>query len=184
MPRHPKTRTTPTPNGAAASEVAALTHRDKRRNIPTEELRDFIAPEEAAPAVVRYPRDPALDPQLVWRGKDAQDAADLEVPAVPIYIQEVIQPRAIIDNLQAEARAAAPQQLDLFAGIQDLDFADEVDFYHHEQNWTNRMILGNSLYVMTSLAEKEGLKGQVQMIYIDPPTGSSSAPTGSLDAQA
>ena len=156
--------------------VDALRHKDKRKNIPTEELRDFVREEEQAPKIVLYPRDPDLDPQLVWQGKDEQDAAPLEVPAVPVYIQEKIHPQAIIEDFRRAAeKAKGPreQQLDMFADFNGLpeDFADRVDFYHHEGNWANRLILGDSMLVMTSLAEKEGLKGQVQMIYLDPPYG-------------
>ena len=94
------------------------------------------------------------------------------MPAVPIYIQEKIQPQAIIENLRDTARKGEPEpELTLFADFNGIEFEERVDFYHHEQNWANRMILGDSLLVMTSLAEKEGLKGKVQMIYIDPPYG-------------
>ncbi len=157
--------------------VTSLTHKDKRANIPTEELRDFVAEDEEHPASVEFPgllyaRDPSLDPQLVWKGKDEQDRQPLTVPAVPIYIQEKIQPQAIIEQVRADARkGAAQQQLDFFSDFNGIAFEELVDFYQHEQNWTNRMILGDSLQVMTSLAEKEGLRGQVQMIYIDPPYG-------------
>ena len=152
--------------------IESLKHKDKRRNIPTEELRDFVADEEKTPKTVLYPRDPSLDPQLVWKGKDEQDAGDLAVPAVPVYIQEKIQPRAIIENVRAQAKKAAPEpQMALFGDFNGIEFEDLIDFYRHEQNWANRMILGDSLLVMTSLAEKEGLKGQVQMIYLDPPYG-------------
>ncbi len=148
-------------------------HADKRANIPTEELRDFVADEEKAPKTILYPRDPSLDPQLVWKGKDEQDQHPLEVPAVPVYIQEKISPQAIIENVRAQAKAESKdeQQLSLFNDFNNIAFEDLVDFYHHEQNWTNRMILGDSLLVMTSLAEKEALKGKVQMIYMDPPYG-------------
>ncbi|MDP2898735.1 MAG: DNA methyltransferase [bacterium] len=165
----------------ASVQVDSLRHRDTRKNIPTEELRDFVAEEEAAPQTLLYPRDPSLDPQLVWKGKDEQDRADLAVPVVPIYIQEKVQPQALINDLLAQgarkgdrvAEEAAAYQLKLFAEFNGLpeEFDQRVDFYHHEGKWSNRMILGDSLLVMTSLAEKEGLKGQVQMIYIDPPYG-------------
>jgi adenine-specific DNA-methyltransferase len=151
--------------------VDSVNHKDKRANIPTEELRDFIADEEKAPKTVLYPRDPSLDPQLVWKGKDEQDAQDLAVPAVPIYIQEHIKPQNIVELVRSEARKDEPQQPMLFGDFNGLVFEDRVDFYHHEQHWSNRMILGDSLMVMTSLAEKEGLKGKVQMIYLDPPYG-------------
>jgi adenine-specific DNA-methyltransferase len=165
MPRKKKTTSTKT------TPVEALKHADKRANIPTEELRDFVADEEKQPKIALYPRDPSLDPQLVWKGKDEQDNRDLAVPAVPIYIQEKIHPQAIVENVRAAAKKDAPQQASLFADFNGLSFEDLIDFYKHEQNWTNRMILGDSLLVMASLAEKEGLKGKVQMIYIDPPYG-------------
>jgi adenine-specific DNA-methyltransferase len=165
----------------ASTPVESIRHQDRRKNIPTEELRDFVAEDEQAPKTMLYPRDPSLDPQLVWQGKDEQDRADLAVPVAPIYIQEKIQPQAIIDDLLAQAarpgdglaEAAAAYQLDLFADFNGLpeEFDQRVDFYQHDGHWQNRMILGDSLLVMTSLAEKEGLKGQVQMIYIDPPYG-------------
>lgn len=151
--------------------VDAVVHkRAKRTNIPTAELGSFIARDEAAPKRVLYPRDPSLDPQLVWKGKDEQDSRPLEVPAVPIYIQEKISPQALIANLKSEQRRNDDQP-ELFAEFNGLEFDKLVDFYKHSQSWTNRLILGDSLLVMTSLAEKEGLKGKVQMIYIDPPYG-------------
>ena len=161
---------------AGSAKIETVRHKDKRKNIPTEELRDFVADEEQNPKVVLYPRNPDLDPQLVWKGKDEQDSKPLEVPAVPVYIREKIHPQAIIEDFRATAAKAAKEaepQLNLFADFNGLpeDFDKRVDFYHHDGNWSNRLILGNSLLVMTSLAEKEGLKGRVQMIYIDPPYG-------------
>jgi adenine-specific DNA-methyltransferase len=145
---------------------------DRRSNIPTAELESFARPEEKRPAIVRYPRDPTLDPQLVWKGKDEQDSRDLEVPAVPIYIQETIDPLALVEELRAASEGRrSEEQLGFFAPYTELTFEEKVDFYRHPGKWTNRMILGDSLLVMTSLAEKEGLKGQVQTIYIDPPYG-------------
>jgi adenine-specific DNA-methyltransferase len=159
---------------ARQTQVESIRHKnDKRKNIPTEELRDFVADDEAAPATMLYPRDPSLDPQLVWKGKDEQDRKELAVPVVPIYIQEKIHPQAIIDDVMAQAKKPkAEEQIMLFADFNGIeDFDKKVDFYHHDQHWTNRMILGDSLLVMTSLAEKEALKGKVQTIYIDPPYG-------------
>jgi adenine-specific DNA-methyltransferase len=153
-------------------KVESIRHKDKRANIPTEELRDFMVDDELAPRTMLYSRDQSLDPQLVWKGKDAQDNEDLVVPIVPIYIQEKIHPQAIIDALPSTEQTHV-DQTNLFADFNGgpLDFAQKVDFYHHEQNWTNRLILGDSLLVMTSLAEKEGLKGKIQTIYFDPPYG-------------
>lgn len=153
--------------------VEAIKHKDTRKNIPTEELRDFIAEDEAKPKTMLYPRDPSLDPQLVWKGKDEQDQADLAVPVVPIYIQEKVHPQAIIEHLRDTAKEGeAEPELTLFDDFNGLDdFDKKVDFYRWDQHWSNRMILGDSLLVMTSLAEKEALKGKVQMIYLDPPYG-------------
>ncbi len=156
-----------------STPVRATTHPgDTRSNIPTAELESFARPEEKRPAIVRYPRNPDLDPQLVWKGKDEQDSHDLEVPAVPIYIQETIDPLALVEELRAESQGRqTEEQLGFFAPYTDLTFKEKVEFYRHPGKWSNRMILGDSLLVMTSLAEKEGLKGQVQTIYIDPPYG-------------
>ncbi|HOH80455.1 MAG TPA: site-specific DNA-methyltransferase [Methanoregulaceae archaeon] len=153
------------------TQVESIRHKDSRKNIPTEELRDFVVESETELKTMLYPRDPSLDPQLVWKGKDEQDRKDLAVPVVPIYIQEKIHPQAIIDSLpRKERESEAP---DLFADFNGLpeEFDQRVDFYRHDGHWSNRMILGDSLLVMTSLAEKEGLKGKVQTIYIDPPYG-------------
>ena len=153
--------------------VESIKHKDARTNIPTQELRGFVAVEEARPPGVLYPRDPSLDPQLVWKGKDEQDAKPLEIPAVPIYIQEKIHPQALVELLRETAKAGEREpELTLFDDFNGVsDFEQKVDFYHHDQHWSNRMILGDSLLVMTSLAEKEGLKGKVQTIYFDPPYG-------------
>ena len=112
----------------------------------------------------------------MWRGKDYQDWSDLVVQAPPLYIQEKVHPKVLIDDLlrAVEGRKAqeSGSQIDLFADFNGVaEGADRTDFYQHDQNWTNRMILGDSLQVMASLAEREGLRGKVQCIYIDPPYG-------------
>ena len=146
--------------GRGAKSVETVRHRDKRKNIPTEELRDFVREDEQQPRKVLYPRDPDLDPQLVWKGKDEQDAEPLEVPAVPVYIQEKIHPQAIIEDFKATAAKAekAEAQLDLFSDFNGLpeDFADRVDFYHHEGNWSNRLILGRGRRLNAAWAWSEG----------------------------
>lgn len=153
--------------------IDTLKHKDKRANIPTEETRDFITEEQKQPQPVLYPRDASLDPQLVWKGKDIQDSQDLDVSALPIYIQEKIHPQAIIDDFRTQVKEEQEQQLNLFGDFNGLEFEKLIDFYQHKDGvkWTNRMILGDSLLVMNSLSEKEGLKGKVQMIYLDPPYG-------------
>ncbi len=155
------------------TRIDAIRHEDSRKNIPTEELREFIPDEEEdIRDHLRWPRDPALDPQLVWQGKDDLDGDDLVVPVVPVYIQEKIQPQAIIEDLRRNGHPQGAHQLDLFADFNGLDDLErKLEFYEHDQHWSNRMILGDSLLVMTSLAEKEGLRGKVQCIYIDPPYG-------------
>lgn len=153
-----------------STPVEATVHKDKRTNIPTQELRGFVKADE--PKKMLYPRDPSLDPQLVWKGKDEQDSEPLEVPVVPIYIQEKVHPKAIVENLRRTAKEGQPEpEMTLFDDFNGIEFNELVDFYEHEQNWANRMILGDSLSVMSSLAEKEHLKGKVQMIYLDPPYG-------------
>jgi adenine-specific DNA-methyltransferase len=158
-------------------KIDAVKHRDTRKNIPTEELRDFVADDELKPQKMLYPRNPDLDPQLVWKGKDEQDAAALEVPVVPVYIQEKVHPQAIIEDFRKTADKR-PDNDDadfggLFADFNGLpkEFDQRVDFYHHDGHWSNRLILGDSLLVMTSLAEKEALRGKVQMVFFDPPYG-------------
>ncbi|MCC7316604.1 MAG: site-specific DNA-methyltransferase [Planctomycetes bacterium] len=162
---------------AARKTVATLTHDEaKRSNIPTAEFQSVMAKEHQTPIRVAYERrNRDLDPQLVWRGKDEQDWSDLVVHAPPLFIQEKVHPKVLIDDLLRRTKAddkAAEAQLDLFADFNGLPAGDaKTEFYQHEANWANRMILGDSLQVMASLAEREGLRGQVQCIYIDPPYG-------------
>ena len=157
--------------------VETLTHdEDKRKNIPTAEFESVVRQEDAKPRILKYPRNTDLDPQLVWRGKDEQDWSDLIVQAPPLYIQEKLHPKVLIDDLLRQTAAAKVQdagiQADLFADFNGIPKeADKTEFYQHDQNWSNRMILGDSLQVMASLAEREGLRGQVQCIYFDPPYG-------------
>jgi adenine-specific DNA-methyltransferase len=152
--------------------VEAITHADKRANLPTADSHDFVAPELDQPIPVRYARDPTLDPQLVWKGKDRLDADDLVADAPPIYIQEKVDPRVLIENLRTTAeRPEDEPELTLFESFDGLPELDRIEFYEHGANWSNRMILGDSLNVMASLRERERLRGKVQMIYVDPPYG-------------
>jgi adenine-specific DNA-methyltransferase len=147
-------------------KIDAVGHKDKRKNIPTGELRDFLRDDENAPKKVLPPRDPDLDPQLVWKDKDGQDAGPLEVPAVRVYIQEEIHPQGVIEGFRRTAPKAEPaeKQRDLFGDLNGLpeDFADRGDFHHHEGNWPNRLILLDSLLVLwrpLSLDRTEGNGG-------------------------
>ncbi len=157
--------------------VETLKHVDAtRKNIPSAEHQSVMQEAEKSPVSIAYERrNRDLDPQLVWRGKDEQDWSDLVVHAPPLYIQEKVQPKVLIDDLLRHSKVdakAAESQIDLFADFNGLpDDGARTDFYQHDAHWANRMILGDSLQVMASLAEREGLRGQVQCIYIDPPYG-------------
>ena len=158
-------------------QVETLTHDEaSRKNIPTAEHQPVMSKGDRTAIQVAYARrNPDLDPQLVWCGKDMQDWSDLVVPAPPLFIQEKVHPKVLIDDLLRQSRASegADDQLpDLFADFNGLPEDDaKTEFYEHDANWSNRMILGDSIQVMASLAEREGLRGKVQCIYIDPPYG-------------
>ena len=119
-------------------------------------------------------RDPELDPQYIWRGKQKNDINTLETAAPFIYQQEKIFPRMLIEEMKRQTairKNAADAQMTLGEGLKDFDPNARPSFYNHEEGWKNRMILGDSLQVMASLAENERLRGKVQMIYFDPPYG-------------
>jgi len=169
--------------------IESLTHDDAtRKNIPTAEYQPVLPKEQQAPVKVSYERGVTgleeekknrnrdLDPQLVWRGKDEKDWSDLVVQAPPLYIQEKVHPKVLIDDLMRQTEKAKSEkpgyQMDLFSDFNGLPSESaKTEFYQHDQNWSNRMILGDSLQVMASLAEREGLRGKVQCIYFDPPYG-------------
>ncbi len=178
----------------SARSVEALTHTEEsRKNLPSAEHQPLLREEERNPYPVHYERrNRDLDPQLVWRGKDEQDLADLVVNVPPLYIQERVHPKALVDDLRrysdrlpvAGGRSSAAGGQDAGEQVAQGSFADffadfnglpspaaATEFYQHDANWSNRMILGDSLQVMASLAEREGLRGQVQCIYLDPPYG-------------
>ena len=162
---------------AAGKSVETLRHEeDTRTNIPTAEYQSMVEEETESPLRVAYQRrNRDLDPQLVWRGKDEQDLGDLVVNVPPLYIQEKVHPKALIADLlrqSKENREAEEHQIDMFADFNGLpEGADRTEFYQHDGYWQNRMVLGDSLQVMASLSEREGLQGKVQCIYIDPPYG-------------
>ncbi|MBC6436849.1 MAG: site-specific DNA-methyltransferase [Rhodobacteraceae bacterium] len=173
----PDRRKPPTP-------IAPITHGESRVNIPTPELAAMM--EAAAPLRAAYAhRNPDLDPQLIWRGKDMDQVA-ITADAPPLYCQEQIHPQALIEDLRRSSRVnpgpgpgpdgttsptdPGPNLFDHFK-LEDQATEARIEFYRHRHAWSNRMILGDALQVMASLAEREGLKGQVQAIYIDPPYG-------------
>ncbi len=169
MPPRAKKPTGPVP-------IESVHHRDKRTNLPTADAQELVTPEVEQARQIVLGRDATLDPQLVWRGKfpggDPANATDLVADAPPIYVQEKIDPRVLIENLRRTSTTAEDEPeftlFDTFDGLEELDL---IEFYKHQANWSNRMILGDSLQVMGSLAEREDLRGKVQMIYIDPPYG-------------
>ncbi len=142
MPKLPKAQT--------AKQIESFTHEDDRRkHIPTAEFQSVMAAEEKSPIRVAYARrNRDLDPQLVWRGKDEQDWSDLVVSAPPLYIQEKVQPKVIIEDLRRQTVDTKAQttdyQIDLFADFNGLPKdAASTEFYQHDANWTSRIILGN-----------------------------------------
>lgn len=156
-------------------KIDTLMHDEaSRKNAPTAEMEPLVDAETKRPIVAAYERrNPDLDPQLVWRGKDVADWSDLVVNAPPLYIQEKVHPKAIIEDLKRSSKRSADPEpmIDLFADFNGVEPEQRTEFYAHDQHWSNRMILGDGLQVMASLAEREGMKGQVQCIYIDPPYG-------------
>ncbi|MEK7601435.1 MAG: site-specific DNA-methyltransferase [Patescibacteria group bacterium] len=157
-----------TQNPTTAAPVKSYKHRAKRPRIPTQEESKSLSPRDKQPVKKKYAYDPSLDPQLVWAGKQ-EEGTEFAVSTVPIYVQENIASEGIIARLKAGA--SDDQQMMLFGETAEIQATKAVDFYKHEDNWRNRMILGDSLIVMNSLLEKEGFRGKIQTIYIDPPYG-------------
>ncbi len=147
------------PNGAG-EKVKDYRHEEKRPNNPPAGLATY---DKTLPSRKVYDYDPHLDPQLVWAGK--KEHASFEVENVALHIHERISTAAIVRAVQRE-----PLQRDFFADPQ-FTLTEQIEFYQHEMNWANRLILGDSLLVMNSLLERELMAGKVQMIYMDPPYG-------------
>ena len=187
----PTRKNKPTPK-----QIDTLTHSEAARlNIPTAEYEAMLHDKDKSPIRVACERrNPDLDPQLIWRGKydqpgdgghdpsgqQGQNPGTFSVEALPLYIQEKVHPKVLIDDLRQQTEAAEAEaekgdpgfMVDMFADFNGLpNEAARTEFYQHEANWSNRMILGDSLQVMASLAEREGLRGKVQCIYLDPPYG-------------
>ena len=146
-------------------ETYAHTGKDRVNNPPV----GLVTPDTDRDAGKKtYAYDPHLDPQLQWAGKS--EHTSFEVPTVSLHVHERIDPRTIVEAVRK--RNGAKPQMSLFAAPEENPpIRQAIEFYKHRHNWTNRLIAGDSLLVMNSLLEKEGLGGQVQMVYIDPPYG-------------
>jgi adenine-specific DNA-methyltransferase len=137
---------------------------------PTHKTYDYVAPVPSVKPRQELDYDPHLDPQLVWAGK--KEHSSFEVPTVSLHVHERIDPHTIIDAVRKRNGSALPVQASLFERREENPpFQEAIDFYRHAHGWSNRLIAGDSLLVMNSLLEKEGMAGQVQMVYIDPPYG-------------
>ena len=138
--------------------------------LPTHKIYDYIQPVPTVRPGQNLDYDPHLDPQLVWAGK--KEHSSFEVPTVSLHVHETIDPRTIIEAVRKRNGNGAPVQPSLFERPEEkMPLRDAIDFYKHAHGWSNRLIAGDSLLVMNSLLEKEGMAGQVQMVYIDPPYG-------------
>ena len=160
----------------ATARVETLRHGEaKRTYIPSAEAEAVVPEEHLRPLRAEFERrDPGRDPQLVWRGKDLADWSEIVINTPPLFVQEKVQPKTILDDLlrygrESEPTPERPLLFDDFNGIPP--GAARTEFYRHQAHWSNRMILGDSLQVMASLAERERLRGKVQCIYLDPPYG-------------
>lgn len=156
-------------------DIEAYTHDDKKRtNNPPVGMAQHDRSEEK---IKTYQFDPHLDPTLQWAGK--AEGMSFEVPTSSIHIHESIKPHSIIARVMKEYSNALEGQMEGQQTLFDAETPAErmrrrresIEFYQHGVNWTNRMIAGDSLVIMNSLLEKEGMAGQVQMVYIDPPYG-------------
>lgn len=138
--------------------------------LPTHKVYDYIEPVPSVKPGKELDYDAHLDPQLVWAGK--KEHASFEVPTVSLHVHETIDPRTIIEAVRKRNGNGHPTQPSLFERPEEkLSLHDAIDFYKHSHGWSNRVIAGDSLLIMNSLLEKEGMAGQVQMVYIDPPYG-------------
>ncbi len=138
-----KTARKKTAKKKSLTKIESVRHNETRKNIPTEELRDFVRRQDQQAPPVLYPRDPSLDPQLDWKGKDAQDGEELAVPTVPIYIQEKIHNSIPRPQGEGWGEGGGHEQLALFSDFNGLpdEFDQRVDFYQHDGHWLNQPIL-------------------------------------------
>ncbi|RLC97517.1 MAG: site-specific DNA-methyltransferase [Chloroflexi bacterium] len=154
---------------ATKRQIESYEHKDKQRvnNPPVGLVTPETDPDAGAKKTYAY--DPHLDPQLVWAGK--AEHTSFEVPTVSLHVHERIAPRTIIEAVRKRNGQGQPRQLTLFDTERTEPLRQAVEFYQHKHGWSNRLVAGDSLLVMNSLLEKEGMAGKVQMIYIDPPYG-------------
>ncbi len=158
----------------ATKPIEQYTHTDKERvnNPPVGLVTSETDKETGSKRTYAY--DPHLDPQLGWAGKAERTSFD--VPTVSLHVHERIDPRTIIEAVRRQEEEAA--QFSLFeSSKENPPIREAIEFYKHRHNWTNRLIAGDSLLVMNSLLEKEGMGSAVQMIYLDPPYASVTART-------
>ena len=147
-----------------------LVNTDTEPPVATHKTYDYIQPVPSVRRGQALDYDPHLDPQLVWAGK--KEHTSFEVPTVSLHVHERIDPRTIIEAVRKRNGNGRPIQGFLFESKEENPpLHDAIDFYKHAHDWSNRLIAGDSLLVMNSLLEKEGMAGQVQMVYIDPPYG-------------
>lgn len=151
---------------ATQKPIEQYEHKDKQRvNNPPVGLVDAHT-DNGGYKKKTYQYDPHLDPQLQWAGKAEHTSFD--VPTVSLHVHERIDPRRIIETVKKEEEA--PTQMSLFE-TEKKPLREAIEFYKHKENWSNRLIAGDSLLVMNSLLEKEGMGGRVQMVFFDPPYG-------------
>jgi adenine-specific DNA-methyltransferase len=149
------------------TEIEQYEHKDKERaNIPPVGLVTPVSDPDTG-IKKSYEYDPHLDPQLQWAGK--AEHTSFEVPTVSLHVHERIDPKTIIDTVKKEIKGHV--QMSLFDTAREKPLREAIDFYKHKEGWSNRLIAGDSLLVMNSLLEKEGMAGKVQMVYFDPPYG-------------
>ena len=154
-------------NSSNQKPIEQYNHADKERlNNPPVGLVSKMTDEDYGQKKKKYEYDPHLDPQLQWAGKT--EHTSFEVPVVSLHVHERIDPKTIIETVKKEDNQ--PKQMSLFE-TQDKPLREAIEFYKHKENWSNRLIAGDSLLVMNSLLEKEGMGGKVQMMYFDPPYG-------------
>src|SRR5215471_9242361 len=161
----PRRRKTPAPENKA---IEQYTHTDKDR--PNNPPVGLVTPDTDKDGDKQtYQYDPHLDPQLQWAGK--AERTSFEVPTVSLHVHERIDPRSVIEAVRKKNGEDFVQG-SLFSMLEENPpLREAVDFYKHKHNWSNRLIAGDSLLIMNSLLEKEGLESKIQMIYLDPPYG-------------